>query len=119
MKFLVLSLGDSRNTTQYVPKTLNPEWNHICEMPVNGINSLLLDCVCWDKDRFGKDYLGEFELALEEIFANEKTEQPAKWYPLMNRRQGGKKSSNVSGEVQLQFTLTTSLRLVAEVPKKA
>jgi phosphatidylserine decarboxylase len=74
-------------------------------MPINGINSLLLDCVCWDKDRFGKDYLGEIELALEEIFANEKTEQPAKWYPLKNRRQGGKKSSNVSGEVQMQFTL--------------
>lgn len=74
-------------------------------MPINGINSLLLDCVCWDKDRFGKDYLGEIELALEEIFANEKTEQPAKWYPLKNMRQGGKKSNNVSGEVQMQFTL--------------
>ncbi len=104
-QFLVLTVGDSRNTTQYVPKTLNPEWNHICEMPITGINCLLLDCVCWDKDRFGKDYLGEFELALEDIFANEKTEQPAKWYPLKSRRSGSKKSSNVSGEVQLQFTL--------------
>jgi phosphatidylserine decarboxylase len=88
-----------------VPKTLNPEWNHICEMPITGINCLLLDCVCWDKDRFGKDYLGEFELALEDIFANDKTEQPAKWYPLKSRRSGHKKSSRVSGEVQLQFTL--------------
>jgi phosphatidylserine decarboxylase len=105
LQFLVLTVGDSRNTTQYVPKTLNPEWNHICEMPITGISCLLLDCVCWDKDRFGKDYLGEFELALEEIFANEKTEQPAKWYPLKSRRSGHKKSSYVSGEVQLQFTL--------------
>jgi phosphatidylserine decarboxylase len=77
-------------------------------MPVNGINSLLLDCVCWDKDRFGKDYMGEFELALEEIFTDGKTEQPAKWYPLKSKRQGGKKSSNVSGEVQMQFTLYDS-----------
>jgi phosphatidylserine decarboxylase len=119
VQFLVLTLGDSRNTTQYVPKTLNPEWNHICEMPVSGITCLLLDCVCWDKDRFGKDYLGEFELALEDIFANEKMEQPAKWYPLKSRRTGHKKSSYVSGEVQLQFTLydtstpgTTSLQVM-------
>jgi phosphatidylserine decarboxylase len=77
-------------------------------MPVSGFNSLLLDCVCWDKDRFGKDYLGEFDLALEEIFANEATEQEPKWYPLRSKRPGGKKSSNVSGEVQLQFTLCDS-----------
>jgi phosphatidylserine decarboxylase len=74
-------------------------------MPVSGVNSLLLDAVCWDKDRFGKDYLGEFDLALEEIFANEQTEQEPKWYPLKSKRPGGKKSSNVSGEVLLQFTL--------------
>jgi phosphatidylserine decarboxylase len=77
-------------------------------MPVSGVNSLLLDCVCWDKDRFGKDYMGEFDLALEEIFANDATEQNPKWYPLKSKRPGGKKSSNVSGEVQLQFTLLDS-----------
>jgi phosphatidylserine decarboxylase len=77
-------------------------------MPVSGINSLLLDCVCWDKDRFGKDYLGEFEIPLEDIFANEKTEQPAKWYPLRSKRNSSKKSSIVSGEVQLQFSMYDS-----------
>ena len=77
-------------------------------MPVSSVNSLLLDCVCWDKDRFGKDYMGEFDLALEEIFANDSTEQEPKWYPLRSKRPGGKKSSNVSGEVQLQFTLLDS-----------
>jgi phosphatidylserine decarboxylase len=73
-------------------------------MPVNGIQHLILDVACWDKDRFGKDYLGEFELALEEIFANNKTEQEPKWYPLRSKRPG-KKTGNVSGEVLLQFTL--------------
>jgi phosphatidylserine decarboxylase len=84
---------------------LNPEWNVTVQMPVAGTNSLLLDCVCWDKDRFGKDYLGEFDLALEDIFANDLTEQLPQWYSLKSKRPGGKKSSNVSGEVQLQFTL--------------
>ena len=82
-------------------------------MPISGVNSLLLDCVCWDKDRFGKDYLGEFDLALEDIFANDATEQQPKWYPLRSKRPGGKKASNVSGEVQLQFTLLDSANYAA------
>lgn len=99
-----MNLGEARHITHSVPKTLNPEWNEQCELPVTGVQSLLLDVCCWDKDRFGKDYLGEFDLALEEIFADEKREQPPKWYPLKSKRPG-KKTSVVSGEVQLQFTL--------------
>ncbi|OLN81166.1 Phosphatidylserine decarboxylase proenzyme 3-like protein 2 [Colletotrichum chlorophyti] len=102
--YLVLTLGDAKVTTHEVPKTLNPEWNVIEELPVNSTQSLLLDVICWDKDRFGKDYLGEFDLALEEIFADEQTEQAPRWYPLKSKRPG-KKTSIVSGEVMLQFTL--------------
>lgn len=65
---------------------------------------MILGVICWDKDRFGKDYLGEFDLALEEIFQNEQTTQEPRWYPLKSKRPG-KKTSVVSGEVQLQFTL--------------
>lgn len=65
---------------------------------------MLLDVICWDKDRFGKDYLGEFDLALEEIFADGHYEQEPKWFPLKDKR-SSKKSSKVSGEVLLQFTL--------------
>lgn len=82
-------------------------------MPVNSVNALLLDCVCWDKDRFGKDYLGEFDLALEDIFTNDKVEIEPQWFPLRSKRPGGKKSNNVSGEVQLQFTLYDSSNLSA------
>jgi len=53
-----------------VPKSLNPEWNETIELPVTGLHSLLLEVVCWDKDRFGKDYMGEFDIALEDIFMN-------------------------------------------------
>lgn len=68
---------------------------------------MLLDVCCWDKDRFGKDYLGEFDLALEEIFANNHNEQEPRWFPLKSKRPG-KKTGVVSGEVMLQFTLTDS-----------
>jgi phosphatidylserine decarboxylase len=99
-----LTLGEAKHITHTESKTLNPEWAEQCELPVNGVQNLLLDVCCWDKDRFGKDYLGEFDLALEEIFADEKTEQLPRWFPLKSKRPG-KKTGVVSGEVLLQFTL--------------
>ncbi|CAI4215074.1 unnamed protein product [Parascedosporium putredinis] len=102
--YLVLILGDAKVITHSIPKTLNPEWNVVENVPVNSVQSLLLDVICWDKDRFGKDYMGEFDLALEDIFSNGDLAQQPKWYPLRSKRRG-KKSSVVSGEVQLQFAL--------------
>ena len=40
------------------------------DLPIVGVQSLLLEAVCWDRDRIGKDYLGEFDVALEDIFNN-------------------------------------------------
>ena len=68
-------LGDSRHATSTIYKSLNPEWNQTFEMPIAGIHNMLLEGVCWDKDRFGKDYLGEFEVSVEEIFSNGQTIQ--------------------------------------------
>jgi len=39
-------------------------------MPISSVKDLLLEGVCWDKDRFGKDYLGEFDCSIEEMFVN-------------------------------------------------
>ncbi|KAG5975067.1 hypothetical protein E4U55_007905, partial [Claviceps digitariae] len=84
--------------------TLNPEWNVIEQIPINSVQNLLLDVICWDKDRFGKDYMGQFDLALEEIFQGDRTEIEPRWFPLKSKRPG-KKNGVVSGEVLLQFTL--------------
>jgi hypothetical protein len=35
----------------------------------------LVECICWDKDRWGKDYMGEFDIAVEDIFADGKLYQ--------------------------------------------
>ncbi|PWY87517.1 phosphatidylserine decarboxylase [Aspergillus heteromorphus CBS 117.55] len=102
--YLVVTLGDARQSTPTIPKTLNPEWNVTFEMPVMGVP--LLECICWDHDRFGKDYLGEFDIALEDIFQNGETHQQPKWYTLRSKRKPTKKKdSMVSGEILLQFTL--------------
>lgn len=68
-QYLVLTLGDARDSTVSIPKNLNPEWNETIELPIIGLQSLLLEVICWDKDRFGKDYMGEFDIALEDLFA--------------------------------------------------
>lgn len=71
----MINLGDSKQSTPTISKTLNPEWNVTFDLPIDGIQSILLEAVCWDKDRFGKDFLGEFDVVVEDIFANGKTEQ--------------------------------------------
>ena len=71
----MVTLGESGESTPAISKTLNPEWNVSFDLPIVGLQSLLLEAVCWDKDRFGKDYLGEFALPLDEIFSNGKTVQ--------------------------------------------
>jgi phosphatidylserine decarboxylase len=63
-----VNLGEGRQSTPTIFKTLNPEWNVSFEMPIGGVP--LLECICWDHDRFGKDYLGEFDIALEDIFSD-------------------------------------------------
>ena len=71
----MVTLGEAGESTHTISKTLNPEWNVSFDLPIVGLQSLLLEAVCWDKDRFGKDYLGEFSLPLDEIFVNGKAAQ--------------------------------------------
>lgn len=65
---MVLTLGDAREATASISKTLNPEWNSTFEFPITGVEGLVLEAVCWDKDRFRKDYMGELDIPLEEVF---------------------------------------------------
>ncbi|KAJ5998480.1 Phosphatidylserine decarboxylase-related protein [Penicillium sp. IBT 35674x] len=109
--YLVVTLGEGRQSTPTIFKSLNPEWNVSFEMPISGVP--LLECICWDHDRFGKDYLGEFDIALEDIFVDGQINKEPTWYTLKskrvsNRKKKNKKNSNVSGEILLQFSLSDS-----------
>ncbi len=79
-QYLAFTLGDAKEVTPAINKTLDPEWNERLELPVVGPQSGLLEVICWDKDRFGKDYMGQFDVALEEMFAHGKTAQEVRWY---------------------------------------
>ncbi|PGH09435.1 phosphatidylserine decarboxylase [Blastomyces parvus] len=101
--YLVVSLGEARQSTPTISKTLNPEWNVSFDLPILGVP--LLECICWDKDRFGKDYMGEFDIPLEDIFSAGSIQPQPQWYTLHSGRKAGKKRGDVSGEIQMQFTL--------------
>lgn len=114
--FLVLTLGDAKEATSVISKTLNPEWNQTFELPVLTADSALLEAVCWDKDRFRNDYMGEFDVVLEDLFASGSTTTEAKWFPVKAKRSGrrkAKKDSNISGEILIKFTLYDPLNTSA------
>jgi phosphatidylserine decarboxylase len=35
-------------------KTLDPAWNDTFDLPLGGVNTSTVECVCWDKDIIGK-----------------------------------------------------------------
>ncbi|KAK3621929.1 phosphatidylserine decarboxylase [Elasticomyces elasticus] len=110
--YLVITVGDKKEATSAISKTLNPEWNQTFEFPVVSAESALLEAVCWDKDRFKKDYMGEFDVMIEDLFAAGNTSPEPRWFKLESRRSGKKqkkKDDNVSGEVLLRFKLYNPL----------
>lgn len=104
--YLVVTLGSAKQSTPTISKNLNPEWKVCFDMPLTGVP--LLECVCWDKDRFGKDYMGEFDIAVEDIFAKGGIQSEPKWYKLKSKRKAKGQKADVSGEVQMQFQLVDS-----------
>lgn len=66
----MLTYHDHKFSTQTVYKTLNPTWNAVFDLTITqSAESELIEGVCWDRDRFRKDYLGEFELTVGELFS--------------------------------------------------
>jgi len=108
--YLVLALGDCKEATSVAAKTLDPEWNETYEFPIVTADSALLEATCWDKDRFRKEYMGEFDVVLDELFEEGTTTPEAKWFRLRSRRarkkmRRKKKDKTVTGEVLLEFVL--------------
>jgi phosphatidylserine decarboxylase len=104
--YLTVMLGNARQSTPSISKTLNPEWKICFDMPITDVP--LLECVCWDKDRFKKDYMGEFDIPVEDIFSNGSISTEPRWFKLKSKRKEGKRRAEVSGEVQMSFSLVDS-----------
>lgn len=68
-KYVTLQIGDETDTTQVIDKNLNPEWNASFDHkidPKNPPNDIQF--TCWDKDIFGRDYMGEITVSLLKLW---------------------------------------------------
>ncbi|CAG8474160.1 3475_t:CDS:10 [Diversispora eburnea] len=100
-------MGDETFSTQVINKNLNPEWNASFDYkidPKNPCNELRF--ICWDKDIFGNDYMGETTINLlnfwesNEIGYYNETNKPQQ-FPLVSAR----KSEEVSGQILIKIGL--------------
>lgn len=65
----MLTFNDQKYQTHTVNKSVNPTWNAGFDIALNhNVQSGVLEAVCWDRDRFRKEYLGEFSLNVFELF---------------------------------------------------
>jgi hypothetical protein len=62
-----------------------------------------VEFVCWDWDRVGRDFMGEFTLSSEDL-RQAKNASVEKWYPLQKRSM----KDEISGEILLRFQLVMS-----------
>ncbi|CAG8598671.1 1042_t:CDS:10 [Paraglomus occultum] len=65
--YVVVDVGDSVHQTHVVPKSLNPQWDDWFEHKIELDNvPSTVHFICWDKDMFGKDYMGEAHFKLDD-----------------------------------------------------
>ncbi|KAF8467246.1 phosphatidylserine decarboxylase-domain-containing protein [Kalaharituber pfeilii] len=99
--FLHLYLGECRSVTEVIPKTLDPVWNATFDMPLSGADAGAATLQC--------DYMGEFMVSLDEVFTDGRVETEPRWFPLKSTQKG----AQISGEIQLQFSLLDSSNTTA------
>ncbi|CAG8598451.1 8151_t:CDS:10 [Ambispora gerdemannii] len=106
--YVVVTIGDVTYQTQVINKNLSPRWDASFDTSLNSQNppsDILF--TCWDKDVFGKDFLGEVKVPLQqhwkdsEIGYNAPGNKP-KWYALENT---SRPKETISGEISIRIGL--------------
>ncbi|KAI8145029.1 C2 domain-containing protein [Fennellomyces sp. T-0311] len=111
--YVVFRVDDKKYTTKVIKQTLDPVWNYEFEIPI-GIDKMprIFNITVWDKDTFGRDFLGEVTIPVKNCFDRNAggasdgiprhyndPHNLAQWFTLNKRTE----KSNVSGEVQIKF----------------
>ncbi|KAI8974441.1 C2 domain-containing protein [Pilobolus umbonatus] len=106
-------ISHKKYTTKSIEQTLNPEWNTFFDIKLTPkkVPSLLAFTV-WDKDTFGRDFLGEITIPFKNIFDRNNQglsdgvprnyEDPNN-YPAYFTLGKRSEKNNVSGEICLKF----------------
>ncbi len=91
-----------------VKNNLNPIWNEEIDFAIlPNLNTYILEVTCWDRGKVKKEYLGEFEIDVRKLFTAQNVAREnadVHTYQLVSFK-SGRKSSKVSGCVQLRFWL--------------
>ncbi|RIA83236.1 phosphatidylserine decarboxylase-domain-containing protein [Glomus cerebriforme] len=106
--FVTINIDDSTYQTHVVNKNLNPKWDAIFDHKVDLNKSPSeIHFTCWDKDVFGRDYLGEIFVSLDKLWENnghisfdDEFNLP-QWYSLTTTR----KNEDVSGQILIKIGL--------------
>ncbi|KAK9477688.1 phosphatidylserine decarboxylase-domain-containing protein [Lipomyces japonicus] len=107
--YAVVKLDDARVSTQAISKTLNPQWNASFKIGLYHVDSeFILEGTVWDKDVFRKDYLGSFDISLEERFGTtnlvrDTLDNTGFWVELYSAR---RKSNYVKGSIFVRLSLS-------------
>ena len=66
-----MNVNDSTYQTNVVNKNLNPKWDAVFDYKID-LNKPPEDIhlTCWDKDMFGRDYMGEISIFLDKLWEN-------------------------------------------------
>ncbi|RIB13627.1 phosphatidylserine decarboxylase-domain-containing protein [Gigaspora rosea] len=103
--YITVNVGDESYNTQVVNKNLNPVWDASFEYKVNPEHPPSeINFTCWDRDIFGRDYMGETSIPLDKfcegghIGYHDQSNKP-RWYKLISNR----KKETVSGEVSIKI----------------
>ncbi|KAF0388835.1 phosphatidylserine decarboxylase proenzyme [Gigaspora margarita] len=103
--YITVNVGDESYNTQVVNKNLNPVWDASFDYKVNPEHPPSeIHFTCWDRDIFGRDYMGEIFIPLDKfcggghIGYQDQSNTPH-WYPLISKR----KKESVSGEVYIKI----------------
>ncbi|KAF7727298.1 Multiple C2 and transmembrane domain-containing protein 2 [Apophysomyces ossiformis] len=111
--YAVVRINQKKYSTKVIKQTLDPVWNYEFEINiVQGKLPTLVSITVWDKDTFGRDFLGEVTIPFKNVFDRNAgglsdgvarhyadPANQAAWYTLNKRSE----KNNVSGEILVKF----------------
>ncbi|CAO3619168.1 unnamed protein product [Cunninghamella echinulata] len=117
--YAVIRINGKKYTTSVIKQNLNPEWNYEFDISLahNKIPTLI-NITVWDRDMFGRDFLGEVNIPFKNIFDRNAggsidgcarhysdPENQSAWYNLSKRTE----KNNVTGEIAIRFGFNESI----------
>uniref|UniRef100_A0A3Q2DLX3 Extended synaptotagmin-like protein 1b n=1 Tax=Cyprinodon variegatus TaxID=28743 RepID=A0A3Q2DLX3_CYPVA len=83
--YVKINIGENSFKSQVIKENLNPTWNEMYEVVVNGRSNQDIKFEAFDKDIDSDDFLGRFTVQLNEVIRSQYTDQ---WFTLKDVKSG-------------------------------